>query len=734
MRKLLLLGVIGWLCQGQIRVNVGGSQYTDTSSNVWAADTGCTSVSTYTYNGAIHGTANPTLYQTGRNGGSSLNCTYTLSATPAYYLVTLKFAETDRKVTTNTTGPNANPRLMNIYINGALYASSVNVLANAGQFATAWDWGSPTIPITDGTISVTITQTHYQPMLAAIEIDSVSTQNIPATQLTFTQAGSAVVRTVQAKLQEQPSVLDFGADPTGMSSSQAALVAALTAATNGLLTCPKGIYKQTATLSLPTAINWVGIRADTQSPSLGGCTLQWAGSAPATPYVPGSAMIEANGVYGTRLSGINCNGNGTTNLNCYSVYAAADGSTSSQRNSFKDALIQNFGNPATNTAGAGIICGRGSGSNDQADGGEFSGLYIFNVYEGIRVQSRNCDYTRYGSFAIAAVNTAIHLTNAGYASWDTWSAGTMLGANPSVIKIDGQYDTQVFKLGQAENDMGTGNPAQMLNITNAVTIYTPLIFEGNQFDFPSTIAGQAQIQFNSNTFTKTVTVNGSNNLIAGTNNYFISPATITNSGVNNVWREPDLSTCGSTVNCFDNNIAVSGFPVMTEQQSTISGISFGAHEWKMQGGQSWKRTWSSSLLCDTDHTASDFAFLCATAGMSGTDGLAMYPGYSVLNNIRVDSDRDLCYVVPSANVGGADTAITITTTNGLQPTPGSSCYFIPLNHQLTSGVANTIAVNGGTARPVLRFTNSAVLGTTISSGGWAYVILDDGGNFRAVGQ
>lgn len=180
---LVLLSTLSALAQ--IRVNVGGPQYTDTNANTWTADFGCSSALTYTYSGFIAGTGDPTIYQSGRAGDSSLSCTYTVPS-PAYYYVTLKFAETDPKVTAATTGPGANPRLMSVYVNGVLQYSNVNVRAVAG-FATAYDLATTPIPLNTGqSLTVMVTQTHYQPMLAGIEIDAATPQSLlPANPTTY---------------------------------------------------------------------------------------------------------------------------------------------------------------------------------------------------------------------------------------------------------------------------------------------------------------------------------------------------------------------------------------------------------------------------------------------------------------------------------------------------------------------------------------------------------------------
>lgn len=68
----------------------------------------------------------------------------------------------------------------------------------------------------------------------------------------FLQAGTgAVARTVQSKLRDTVSVLDFGADPTGATSSTAAIQAALTAGAGKAVYFPAGSYSINAALSVP---------------------------------------------------------------------------------------------------------------------------------------------------------------------------------------------------------------------------------------------------------------------------------------------------------------------------------------------------------------------------------------------------------------------------------------------------------------------------------------------------
>jgi hypothetical protein len=76
------------------------------------------------------------------------------------------------------------------------------------------------------------------------------TKKAAINQLGFLQAGtSATTRTIQAKLRDTVSVLDFGADSTGAADSSAAFAAAV--ATGRAVYVPKGTYK--ASFDLPTS-------------------------------------------------------------------------------------------------------------------------------------------------------------------------------------------------------------------------------------------------------------------------------------------------------------------------------------------------------------------------------------------------------------------------------------------------------------------------------------------------
>lgn len=86
--------------------------------------------------------------------------------------------------------------------------------------------------------------------------------SIGASLIGFIQAGvNAVLRTAQDKMRERVSVLDFGADPTGVVSSSAAILAAqnyLLSVGGGTMYFPPGQYKVTTPIIMAPGITYMG--------------------------------------------------------------------------------------------------------------------------------------------------------------------------------------------------------------------------------------------------------------------------------------------------------------------------------------------------------------------------------------------------------------------------------------------------------------------------------------------
>jgi hypothetical protein len=137
----------------------------------------------------------------------------------------------------------------NTYQNAALTILNTNpiILDSAGE-CIAYGVGSFRQIVTD----VNGNLIWDQPTLSLLTNDAAT--------VIYTQGSTgSVSRTVQNKLQENISVLDFGADPTGTTNSTAAILAANAACTNGArLYFPRGTYLWSGVINITTQGSWYG--------------------------------------------------------------------------------------------------------------------------------------------------------------------------------------------------------------------------------------------------------------------------------------------------------------------------------------------------------------------------------------------------------------------------------------------------------------------------------------------
>ena len=163
----ILLVLTGLLTgQTSVRVNVGGPQYTDSNGAVWQADTGCSGGTNFTSGQSISGTADPTLYQTGKQSGA-FSCLYTVTG-PAFYYVTTRFAETSPSISPG------NPRIFNVFVNNVLQAT-VNIVGNGGAPYTASDLTFGPIAVYGTSINILFSSVSNAAEVQAIDIEFAGT-------------------------------------------------------------------------------------------------------------------------------------------------------------------------------------------------------------------------------------------------------------------------------------------------------------------------------------------------------------------------------------------------------------------------------------------------------------------------------------------------------------------------------------------------------------------------------
>ena len=144
-----------------IRVNAGGSAYTDPQGNVWSADTGYGGGSAFSTNATISDTSAPTLYQTARWQSGTLQ--YQFAVPNGSYNIRLKFAE--------LWFTSSGQRKFNILINGQSVLTNFDIIAAAGDAFKAIDQ-SFTASVTNGQIIIALTTVTQNPQINAIEIAS----------------------------------------------------------------------------------------------------------------------------------------------------------------------------------------------------------------------------------------------------------------------------------------------------------------------------------------------------------------------------------------------------------------------------------------------------------------------------------------------------------------------------------------------------------------------------------
>jgi len=151
-----------------IRVNCGGPKYTDSKGQIWSADTGYNTGSVTVGAATISGTADQTLFQSGRWNSDTTNpMTYTFPVPAGNYHVNLYLAETTPTMT------KVGSRVFNVRMEGQLIFQNLDIFATVGA-TTALIKGAD-ISSTDGQMKIEFDNIAGVPKIDAIEIIQTST-------------------------------------------------------------------------------------------------------------------------------------------------------------------------------------------------------------------------------------------------------------------------------------------------------------------------------------------------------------------------------------------------------------------------------------------------------------------------------------------------------------------------------------------------------------------------------
>jgi Malectin domain/Domain of unknown function (DUF1929)/PKD domain len=199
-------------------VHSGGTAYTDTLGNSWAADNSFTGGNTSSTTHAIANTPDPTLYQTERFGDFS----YQFAVPNGSYIVRLKFAEIYYS--------SPKQRVFNVGINGTTVLSDFDIVAAAGAANTAIDELFP-VTVAGNLITIQFTTGPADlPKISAIEISAASGVSIQVSPTTVS---------LNASQAQQFTASVTGSTNTGVNWTFNPQIGTLTA--NGLYTAPASV-------------------------------------------------------------------------------------------------------------------------------------------------------------------------------------------------------------------------------------------------------------------------------------------------------------------------------------------------------------------------------------------------------------------------------------------------------------------------------------------------------------
>jgi hypothetical protein len=165
------------LAQQPIRVNCGGTSYTDSKGQVWQADFGFNRGTAVSKNVIVAGTPDPLLDETSRvNSTSATPLIYTFPVANGNYHVNLHFAETSSRL------EQVGARVFNVKMQGTMVFKNLDINAAAGA-NLAFVEGAD-IPVSSGSLNIEFDNVVGYAKVDAIEILPLATST-PSLSLNF---------------------------------------------------------------------------------------------------------------------------------------------------------------------------------------------------------------------------------------------------------------------------------------------------------------------------------------------------------------------------------------------------------------------------------------------------------------------------------------------------------------------------------------------------------------------
>ncbi len=185
--------------QQPIRINCGGSVYTDSNGQVWSADTGFNTGTASTNTMNTTGTSDPMLYKSNRYNSGATPLLYSFPVTNGSYRVNLLFAEN------SSSEQMVGGRIFNVKLNGTTVLQNFDIYATAGANTAVVE--SFNTAVTSGKLSIEFDKIVQNPKINAIEILPVA--NAPLLTLNFTYTdGTPVTGTLNYAI--STSLLSLG--------------------------------------------------------------------------------------------------------------------------------------------------------------------------------------------------------------------------------------------------------------------------------------------------------------------------------------------------------------------------------------------------------------------------------------------------------------------------------------------------------------------------------------------